>query len=514
MPADGKIRIAIVGGGISGLSCALRLLQESEKIKDKLEIVILEASARVGGVLETLNWQDCCIESGPDMFITSPPYLKDLAVRLGLGERLIKVQDGPGVGGALVLRNGQLHKVPDGFVMLAPSRLWPFALSPLVSPLGKLRALLEPLIPRASVSQDNGQDESLAQFVRRRFGREVLDNLAQPMVAGVYVGDAEKLSAQCVATRFVEMERTAGSVTTSLLKSAGVKASGARYGLFASFDKGMSVLTEGLSQSLAGKVKVRLSTRLLSLQRDLDGDKEGGGFTLQLEEKNSDSDSHNHKKVSLACHYVVLTLPAAQCATLLRDVNSELASVLEKIEAASSAVVNMVFARKDLKAFERKHGRPFGALVPDQERRRAGISTIAVSFASNKFGGRSPQEKLVLRIFFKDGLEDSDQVLKARALADLRRMTVLAKEIEPQYWAVHRYREAMPQYNLGHKKLIAQLESLCARQMGVFLAGASYQGVGLPDCVNSGNLCAERLLSQLYASNLDADLGEVHERQT
>lgn len=508
MPADGKIRIAIVGGGISGLACALRLLQDSEKIKDKLEIVLLEASARVGGVLETLNWQDCRIESGPDMFITNPPYLQDLAVRLGLGERLIKVQDGPGVGGALVLRKGLLHKVPDGFVMLAPSRLWPFALSPLVSPLGKLRALLEPLIPRASASQGSVQDESLAQFVRRRFGREVLDNLAQPMVAGVYVGDAEKLSAQCVAARFVEMERTAGSVTTSLLKNAGVKASGARYGLFASFDKGMSVLTEGLSQSLAGKVKVRLSTRLLSLQRDLDGDKPGGGFTLQLEEKTS------NKKESLTCHYVVLTLPAAQCAALVQDVNSELASVLEKIEAASSAVVNMVFARKDLKPFERKHGRPFGALVPDQERLRAGISAIAVSFASNKFAGRSPQEKLVLRIFFKDGLEDSDQVLKTRALADLRKMTILAKEVEPQYWAVHRYREAMPQYNLGHKERVAQLESICASQQGLFLAGASYQGVGLPDCVNSGNLCAERLLSQLYASNLDADLGEVHERQT
>lgn len=511
MSAKGKIRIAIVGGGVSGLSCAREILAECAHLRDKLEIVILEASPKVGGVIETLDWQDCHLESGPDMFITSPPYLKDLVDKLGLTERLIKVQDGPAVGGALVLRKGKLHKVPDGFVMLAPSKLLPFALSPLVSPLGKLRALLEPLVPARKQKEDSEtKDESLAQFVRRRFGREVLENLAQPMVAGIYVGDAEKLSAQCVASRFVEMERTAGSVTNSLLKSAaGVKAAGARYGLFASFDQGMSVLTETLARLLSPSI--RLSTKVVGVERKPKGaNSNRPGFLLKIEK----SDATGTEKETLECHYLVLALAAAQSGALLKDINREMAALLERIPAASSAVVNMVFERKDLKPFERKYGRPFGALVPESERGKTGISAIAVSFASNKFAGRAPEEKLVLRVFFKDGLEAADKDMKVLALRDLQKLHIVKKDLEPLYWAVHRYREAMPQYNLGHKQLVAQLEALCASEEGVFLAGASYQGVGLPDCVNSGNLCAQRLLSELYASNLNADLGEVHERQT
>jgi oxygen-dependent protoporphyrinogen oxidase len=413
------------------------------------------------------------------MFITNRPYMLDLAYELGLEGNIIGVNKE--LAGAMVLSNGRLVKIPAGFVMLAPSKIMPFLESPVLSPFGKLRALMELALP----AKLGSEDESLADFVRRRFGGEFLAKLAQPMVAGVYVGDAEKLSARAVAERFVEMERTEGSVIKALLKSGGSQDSGARYGLFASFDKGLSLLIERLAEVLAGRgVKLRTDTRLTAIER------RDSRIELSFADGNK-----------LSCDHLVLATPAKESGRLLKGLHQNLSAKLSTIESASSAVVNFIFDHSQLGI----EVPAFGAVFPAVEQAKMGLTLVAMSFASNKFAGRAPAGKLVLRAFAGGvGQEKTvcrtDLELTQLALADLRKL--LRIKGDPSYVGVNRWMDSMPQYNLGHLRLVWEIGKLEAEIPGIYLGGASFSGVGLPDCVNSGNLCAEKILSSLQVAQL------------
>ncbi|MBI5173079.1 MAG: protoporphyrinogen oxidase [Candidatus Melainabacteria bacterium] len=475
-------RVAIIGGGISGLVTAYRLRQQAGPQSEKLKITLYEASPRLGGVIETLKWQDCLIESGPDSFITNKPFLLDLAKELNLSDRIVKVQS-EGAGGALVYSGGRMHSVPDGFVMLAPSKLLPFAASGILSPAGKMRALMELVIPQRKVETPSGADESLANFVRRRFGAEVLDKLAQPMVAGIYVGDAEKLSAQSVAARFLEMEQTKGSVIRALMKNR-EKSSGARYGLFASFDGGIGTLVEALLANLPD-VELRRGCAVRRIER------KGAGYLLK-----SEADDACYDMLVLAC-------PAASASTMLSEVNPTLSSQLAKIQSASSVVVNFVFEKEALASLEKRFGRTFGAVIPLKERKASNLTLIAFSFASNKYPLRAPDKEIIVRAFLggvgeEETLALADDVLLRLAEEDLNRL--LAPTKPAHYRRVHRWPASMPQYNLGHEALVAEIEETVADQPGLYLTGASYRGVGIPDCVNSANLCAKKLMAELAES--------------
>lgn len=477
----GPRRVAIVGGGISGLVTAYRLRQQAGPQSEKLKITLYEASPRLGGVIETLKWQDCLIESGPDSFITNKPFLLDLAKELNLSDRIVRVQSEG--GGALVYSGGRMHSVPDGFVMLAPSKLLPFAASGILSPAGKMRALMEMVIPQRKVESPSGADESLADFVRRRFGAEVLDKLAQPMVAGIYVGDAEKLSAQSVAARFLEMEQSKGSVIRALMKNR-EKSSGARYGLFASFDGGIGTLVEALLANLPD-VELRRDCAVRRIERN------GAGYLLK-----SDADEVCYDRLVMAC-------PAASASSMLSEVNPTLASQLAKIQSASSVVVNFVFEKEALASLEKRFGRTFGAVIPLKERKASNLTLIAFSFASNKYPLRAPDKEIIVRAFLggvgeEETLALPDDVLLRLAEEDLNRL--LAPTRPAHYRRVHRYPASMPQYNLGHEALLAEIEETVADQPGLYLTGASYRGVGIPDCVNSANLCAKKLMAELAES--------------
>lgn len=465
-------RIVIIGGGITGLTAAYRLRQKSD-----CPLTLIESRDRIGGVIESralkINNHDYMIESGADSFITNKPYALNLASDLGIQSEIVRVNsDG---GGALVLKDGVLHRVPDGFVMLAPSKFLPFACSPVISLKGKMRALLEPFLP----ARRSSEEESLASFVRRRFGREVLEGLAQPMVAGVYVGDAEKLSADEVAGRFVDMERTSGSVIAGLLKVQ-EKSSGARYGLFASFKGGLGHLCQTLLEKTAA-----LDLLLSSPVTKVEG--KPGRFIIRLASGQE-----------IVAGQVILAIPARQAAALLDTSLPKLALALAEVESASSAVVNFVFARQDLKQLESRVGRTFGAVIPARERAEHNLDIMAFSFASNKYPHRAPQDHVVVRAFLggvgqSHYLDKSDDELVQLALKDLRKILPLPESSGYIYKSVHRWPVSMPQYNLGHRLRIDKIEKL-AEEAGLYLAGASYAGVGIPDCIKSAEACVKKLI--------------------
>ena len=268
-------RVAVIGGGISGLAAAHRLIEIADGAALPLRVALFEAGPRLGGVIHTDSIADCLVERGSDSFITNKPWAIDLCRRLGLEGRLVSTD--PRYRQALVLRKGKPVPVPDGFMLMAPAKIWPVVASPIFSPLGKLRMGLERWIP----SRTDLGDESVASFVRRRLGREALDRLVQPLVAGIYTSDPEKLSLRATLPRFLEMERDYGSLiraarggphagngsaTNGTATSAHGPESGARYGLFVTLQAGMSELVEALVSRIKSGGEIHLDAPRLRLQ--------------------------------------------------------------------------------------------------------------------------------------------------------------------------------------------------------------------------------------------------------
>src|SRR5262249_52479522 len=258
-----KSHIVIIGGGISGLAAAHRLSEQ------QVHVTLLEASDRLGGTIHTEHRDGFLLERGPDSFISEKPQALALAKRLGLESRLVQTNEQ--FRRSFIVRDGRLRAVPEGFQLLAPSRLWPFITSDIFSLAGKARMAADLLLPRKST---NG-DESLASFVRRRLGVEALDRMAQPMVGGIYTADPETLSLRATLPRFLEMEREHRSLILAMLRQGRaqkVGTSGARYSLFLSFDQGMQVLVDALARQI--NADIRLNTRAQALKRD------GAGWTV------------------------------------------------------------------------------------------------------------------------------------------------------------------------------------------------------------------------------------------
>ena len=457
---DKTERIAVVGGGITGLSCAFYLGKRLNSKNKRFRIDLIESTGRLGGVIETRRIEeDYLLEGGPDMFFTAKPHCQDLVEELGLKNSLIETE----VRGrkSLLVSNGKLKALPDGFVMLAPSCLTSFMETEVLSFTGKLRVLMEPLIP----ARFQGEEESVSEFVKRRFGRELLDKVAQPMVGGIYVGDVEKLSAQSTVPQFVELEKTAGSIISGLVRkvddSSG-DSSGARYKLFLSFKKGMQELVDRIQSELVN-TDVMLNKKLVSMNREYSK----WNLTFEI----GDTEAYDA---------VILTIPASKIVEI-EGLDERLNQELAEIPAASSAVINFVFDRRkaDFK------GEGFGFVVPEIE----GSRLIAASFSSQKFPGRCPEGKVIVRAFLggaKDEsvLDNDDGELCRIALVELGRF--LSIKADPEFTWVSRWNRAMPQYLVGHKSRVSRINAIVEDIKGFELAGNSYNGVGIPDCIQSG----------------------------
>jgi protoporphyrinogen/coproporphyrinogen III oxidase len=464
--------VVVVGGGISGLSAAHRLTE----LAPGLNVVVLEAGHRAGGVLQTVHRHGFLIEQSADNFITNVPWAVDLCQRIGLGDQLISTRTEQ--RGALVVHRGRLVRVPEGFVLLTSARLWPLVTTPILSPLGKLRLLAERFVPRRVESGD----ESLAAFARRRLGRETFERLVQPLIGGIYTADPEQLSLAATMPRFIEMERRWGSLIRAARAERSSKddqESGARYGLFATLRGGLGTLIERLVEKLPPG-SVRLARPVETIARQSDG-------TFAIGIRGSDS---------ISCDGVIVTAPAPQAAILLADVDEAIAQDLGKIQYAGTSIVTLAYRREQI-----GHALDgFGFVVPAVERRQI----LAGSFSSVKFSGRAPEGCVLLRVFLGGACQSelnalSDDELRAIVAGELE--PLLGARGEPLFSEVVRWANAMPQYHLGHNERVAAIEHGVERVRGLELAGNAYHGVGIPHCIHSGELAAERMVSTLNSGD-------------
>jgi oxygen-dependent protoporphyrinogen oxidase len=456
-------RVVVIGGGISGLAAAHRLTE----LDSSLQVTLLEASSRLGGTLQTDERDGFLLERGPDSFISEKPEAVALAKRLGLESRLIETN--PDHRRSFIVRGGRLRPVPEGFQLMAPSRIWPFLTTDIFSVLGKARMAADLVLPRRKT---NGlSDESLSSFVRRRLGREALERMAQPMVGGIYTADPEVLSLRATLPRFLDMEREHRSLILAMLRKTRRESgtSGARYSLFLSFDRGMEVLVRVL-----GRCEVRLNTRVVAIERER-------GFKLKTD-----------KEEPLYADAIVLAVPAYVAARLISNLNPSLAAQLDRINYASTATINLAYRREAV----RHPLDGFGFVVPFVEKR----SLIACSFSSVKFPGRAPENHVLLRAFVGGALHPDIFSLEAsemlgRVETDLRELLGITER--PLFAEVSKWEKSMPQYEVGHLDRVAAIESELAQLPNLQLAGNAYRGAGIPDCIRSGETAAEKLINSI-----------------
>ncbi len=465
----------VIGGGITGLTACYRLITESKKRGIPLDVKLLEASERVGGVIRTSKQDGFIIEHGPDAFLSVKPWAKALCEELGIEDQLIGTN--PKERRSFVLRKGKLYPVPEGFYMMAPASLWPFVKTPIFSWLGKLRMGLDLFIPRGK-----DDDESVEHFVKRRLGKEAFTRLAQPMIGGVYTTDAKDLSLKATMPQFIEMEREYGSIIKALIarkkksqQSVG-STSGPRYSLFLSFESGMQTLIDALVECLPDSC-IQLGSQVNRVENSPDGE----GWRVHL-------NNQERMDTDLVC----VALPAWCSATLVETVAPELAKQLVSIPYASSATINLAFRREEV-------AHPLdgmGFVVPTGE----GRSILGCSFSHVKFEGRVPAGYVLLRSFMADVFHaalfnQSESELIESVLGDLREL--LGIKGTPTFATVSKHSKAMAQYHVGHLDVVSQIEAYSRKLRGFALAGNAYRGRGIPDCINSGEEAAQILLDSL-----------------
>ncbi len=467
-------RVAVIGGGISGLAAAHRLCE----LDSSVELRLLEAGQGLGGSLKTLHEDGFLVERGADNFITTIPWGVDLCRRIGFEDQLIETT--PDHRTAFVVRRGRLHKIPEGFVIMAPSRIWPVVTTPILSPLGKLRMVWEYLVPKRT----EDQDESLAAFVVRRFGRETYERLVQPLVGGIYTGDPEKLSVRTTMPRFVDMERDHGSLIRAVFRQARKRrqqsqGGGARYSMFVAPRVGISSLVDAIAGRLpTGCVQLDAAVSRIEMRPD-------GRWSVWMEDESADEQLYDA---------VVLATPAASAARLVGPLDSQLADLLDNIPHASCSIVSLAYRRDEI----RHPMDGFGFVVPSIENRKV----LSASFSSVKYEGRAPDGQVLVRVFIGGACQQElaelpDDQLESVATEELAEL--LKIEGTPNRTWVTRQPRAMPQYYVGHGDRVAQIEAGVSRLPGLFVAGNAYSGVGIPYCIHNAEQAAQRVVEFLNA---------------
>lgn len=454
-------RIAIVGGGIAGISAAY-YLQKAKQNGADLDWVLFEKSDRLGGVIRTECRDGCVLEAGPDSFLTVKPDAAQLARELGLGDQLILSNDYQRRTHIVV--KGKLVPIPDGLQFMVPTRIMPMVTTGLFSMGTKLRMAGEWF----STAGNGTQDESVASFVRRHFGQEMVDRVAEPLLAGVYGGNAEHLSVRAVLPMFTKMEKEHGSLVRASLRArkTAARTQSQPQPLFTSLKNGMQQLVNAIVATLPQTaLRTGSTVRFLALA--------GGKWQIASEKGTEEFD------------LVLLAVPAPFAASLLENLNSEIASRLETIQYTSSGAVALAYSSPKLPP-------GFGFLVPASEKRKM----LACTFVHKKFSYRVPQGTALLRCFFSssrtpDLLTYSDDDLKTIARQELK--DILGLDMEPQFACAFRWATGLPQYETGHLERAAEIESQLPKLPGLHLIGNSLYGVGIPDCVKSARIAVEKI---------------------
>ncbi len=445
--------VAIVGGGISGLSTAYYLS------KAGISSTLIEARPRLGGVIQTEHIQNCVVEAGPDSFISVKPWAMDLIRELGLESEVIGSNDGERV--TYIRRRKRLVPLPDGVQMLVPTKVWPMVATPLVSWPTKIRMGLEYLRRPRSQPCD---DRSVAEFVEEHYGREAVDYLAEPLLAGIYGGDPAELSVSSVLPRFVDLESRYGSLTRGVLSERS-RQNGPRQPLFRTLRKGLGSLVDALWKATGRTSVVHGTVKAMEPLR--------GGYRLRIAGE------------WLTADHVVLACEAHQAALLTPAVDGRCAELLASIGYNSSITIALGFERNAV----RDQMRGFGFLVPKRERRQL----LACTWVGNKFPDRVPETLALLRCFAggDSAMAESDDALLFAMRQEVRE--IAGVRAQPVFGEVFRWPRSMAQYTVGHGQRIAELESRLAALAGLHVAGNAYHGIGVPDCVRMGKQAAERI---------------------
>jgi protoporphyrinogen/coproporphyrinogen III oxidase len=480
-------RIAIIGGGIAGLSAAWAL-EKARRAGQDLSYALFEAGSRLGGVIGSEVIDGCLIEGGPDSFLTEKPAAAQLCRELGIGDQLLPSNDAERKT-YIVVRN-RLIPLPDGLMFMIPTRLVPTAFTRLFSLGTKLRMAREYLFPPAPATQD----ESVAAMTQRHFGQETVDRLVSPLLSGVYGGDATQLSVRAVLPRMVKMEQEHRSLTRAMLAarkkapSAPGRPGGRPPALFTTLRGGMSQMVEAVSAQLVPG-SVRLDAPVHGLGRN-DGSARtdnSGAWTVESTYGREQFDA------------VILALPAWASANLLQLLDHPLAEALNGVPYSSSITVTLGYERDQLT----KLPPGFGFLVPATEMRRM----LACTFVHVKFAGRVPAGKGLLRCFLGGTRNDAllewdDARLTQSVLRELDE--ILHLKAKPNFVRIHRSRRGMAQYGVGHLERIQLVRDRVAELPGLALAGNAYQGIGVPDCIRTGQEAAESVLRAVPAETAPA----------
>ena len=475
-------RIVIIGGGIAGLAAAHRLVELRNDQPLDIDVLLLEACHRLGGCIATERVGDFIIEAGPDSFISEKPWALRLCERLGLGPRLVSTQ--AAYQKIYVVHNGKLVPLPEGFFLLAPTRLTPFLRTPLFSWRGKLRIAAELFLPRGKLNND----ESLGAFVRRRLGSEALERVAQPLLGGIYAADPDRLSLMSTMPRFKEMENSQRSVIWTMWSEQRRRArkresgSGARWSLFVTLAGGMQEMVDAIARRLP-QGSIRLNSTVTSIFPS--GDKQGWQIATRSNE-------------IFETDGIILATPAFLTAQILASAVPGAATELSSIPYASSATVSLAYRNRDFPRMPDS----FGFVVPAIESRKI----MACTFSSLKYPGRAPEGHVLLRAFVGGSLqpdlsEDNDPTLERNVRAELA--SLLGVDAEPQLVRIQRHSNSMPQYHVGHQARIQRIESALDSHGNLALAGSAYHGIGIADCVRSGEEGAEKLFNQIVTTGRD-----------
>lgn len=459
MPGD-QPKVVIVGGGISGLSAAWFLA------KAGVRSTLIERRPRLGGVIQTERVEGCVLEAGPDSFIAIKPAATELIQEIGLGGDLIGSNDHLRV--TYIWRGGRLVPLPDGLMMMVPTRIRPLLSTPLLGWGTKIRMGLEYLRQPPSLPQ---HDRSVAAFIRDHYGDESLDYLTEPLLSGIYGGDPAQLSAASVLTRFVELEQKYGSLTRGVLATMSKSRAngGQKLPLF-------QTLKGGLGE-MVGELERRIESSTAVLRGEAETvERTPGGYRVRVDGEWLDAD------------HVILACPAYSAAALIGSFDPGLGALLDAVPYTSSLTLALGYDKASF-------GHPlngFGFLVPSKERNRL----VACTWVANKFSHRVPDDLVMLRCFFGGAndaaiLDESDEVVVRIARQEVRR--IMKVSAAPLFHHVARWPRSMAQYTVGHQARLKQIEARVAAAPGLHLAGNGYTGIGIPDCVRMGREAAARI---------------------
>ncbi|MDI6692794.1 MAG: protoporphyrinogen oxidase [Anaerosomatales bacterium] len=485
-------RVVVIGGGVAGLGAAFRIARARAAAHD-VEVVVVEKSDCVGGKIATDFVPDPAggeyvVDGGSDAFVSTKPAVRRVARTLGIEDDIVPALDEN--KRTLIVKGERLIELPDGIMMFAPTKLLPLATTPLYSWPGKLRMALDLLMPRkerwAPGETAKDHDETLESFVVRRMGREALDRVAEPLVGGVHASDPKVMSLAATFPEFLEMEQKHGSLILGFLEQRksreAMKARqparpGAKpWSFFNTFVRGMQTLPDAMA-AVVGADRILLRRAATAVERT------GAGWRVTLEDGES-----------LSADAVVIAAEAWAATRLVEGVDERIAELLSEIPCSSSVTVPLAFDESVCPFDKRWHG----ILVPLVEQR----PLLAVTLSSSKWPDRTPAGRVLMRGFIggpqnQHLTEASDEDLIETTRSEIVRMLGMPESAKPIFARVYRWTGGMPQYTLGHLDRVEEIEARCVEIPGFGMAGSAFRGVGIPNCIESGERAADKVLREL-----------------